>query len=99
MQVREATYRRRDLTLSLGDYSANGASMAWSGDGAKFTVTIRPLSDATVTALAGAAENHERICLLLPEPLLLDLVTVERKESQGVRIVGRLVDPSSMSDG
>jgi hypothetical protein len=63
----------------------------------RFACTIGPLPDETVTALFHAAENHGRICLLLPEPLLLDVVATERKELGRVRIVGRLVDPFSMS--
>ncbi len=51
-----------------------------------------------MAALFRAAENHRRVCLLLPEPLLLDVVTLAYKEPQRVRIVGRVIDPFSMSD-
>jgi hypothetical protein len=99
MSAQEAGYRRPDLTLSMRDYSANGASVSCSGDGIKFAFTIWPLSEATVAALEGAAQDHVRICLLLPEPVLLDLEALEHKGPQRVQIVGRIVDPFSMSDG
>ena len=86
------------LKLSLRDYSINGASVGHGPAGTQFACTIGPLPDETVAALFRAAENHGRICLLLPEPLLLDVVATERKEPQCVRIVGRVIDPFSMSD-
>jgi hypothetical protein len=92
MPVQEACVRPR-----LGDYNVNGASIGHGPDGSQFACTIGPLPDETVTALFHAAENHGRICLLLPEPLVLDVVATERKELGRVRIVGRLVDPFSMS--
>ena len=97
MPVQEAPVRSQ-LKLSLGDYSVNGASIGHGPDGTQFACTIGPLSDETVAALYGAAESHARICLLLPEPLLLDVVALERKEAQRFRIVGRVIDPFSMSD-
>jgi hypothetical protein len=99
MPAQAVGYRGPQLTLRMGDYNANGASISSSRDGIKFAVTIGPISDATVTALEGAARNHERICLLLPDPLLLDLMALEHKGPQRVQIVGRIVDPFSMSDG
>ena len=97
MPVQEADVRSQ-LKLSLGDYSVNGASIGHGPDGTQFACTIGPLPDETVAALFRAAENHGRICLLLPEPLLLDVVATERKEPRSVRIVGRVIDPFSMSD-
>ena len=97
MPVQDAPARSQ-LKLSLGDYSVNGASIGHGPDGTQFACTIGPLSDANVAALFRAAENHARICLLLPEPLLLDLVATECKELHRVRIVGRVVDPFSMSN-
>ena len=97
MPVQEALVRSQ-LKLSLGDYSVNGASIGHGPGGSQFACTIGPLSDATVADLFSAAETHARICLLLPEPLLLDVVVLERKEAQRVRIVGRVIDPFSMSE-
>jgi hypothetical protein len=94
----QAVARVRRLDLKVGDYNVEGASIGCGPQGSKFACTIGPLPDATVVALEGAAQNHERICLLLPEPLLLDVVLLERKEAQRVRIVGRIVDPFSLSD-
>ena len=79
MPVQEAPGRSQ-LKLSLGDYSVNGASIGHGPNGTQFACTIGPLPDETVAALFRAAENHERVCLLLPEPLLLDVVTLEHKE-------------------
>ena len=73
MPVREADVRSQ-LKLSLRDYSVNGASIGHGPGGTQFACTIGPLSDATVAALDGAARVDARICLLLPEPLLLDVV-------------------------
>ena len=84
--------------LSFVDYSVDGGSISHNRDGTQFACTIGPLSDATMAALFRAAENHERVCLLLPEPLLLDVVTLTYKHPQRVRIVGRVIDPFSMSD-
>jgi len=89
---------RSQLKLRLGDYSIKGASIGHGPDGTQFACTIGPLPDETVAALFRAAENHGRICLLLPEPLLLDVVATECKEPRRVRIVGRVIDPFSMSD-
>jgi hypothetical protein len=80
------------LELNLGDYNVNGASIGCGRDGTKFAFTIRAVSDATVTALERAAETRGSIRLLLPRPLLLDLVALERKGPDTVRIVGRIVD-------
>jgi hypothetical protein len=89
-ELREARCVRPQLELSLGDYNVNGASIGCGRGGIKFAFTIGPISDAAVAALVATAHHHGRICLLLPQPLLLDLVAVERSE-QRVRIAGRIV--------
>ena len=78
------------LQLRLADYEVRGASMGHGVQGPSFACTIGPLSDETMAALDRAAERHGTICLLFPQPLLLELVTLERKEPQRVRIVGRI---------
>ena len=93
--LREARYVRPQLKLSLEDYNVNGASIGCGRGGIKFAFTIGPISDAAVAALVATAHHHGRICLLLPQPLLLDLVAVERKEQKRVRIAGRIVDGTS----
>jgi hypothetical protein len=90
--LQEARYARPELELSLGDYNVNGASIGCGPDGTKFAFTIGPISDATVAALERAAQTRDRICLLLPQPLLLDLVALERKGPDNVWIAGRIVD-------
>lgn len=78
------------MQLNLGDYTVNGASIGCGSDGIKFAITIWAVSDATVTALERVAETHGRICLLLPQALLLDLVALERQGQEKIRIVGRV---------
>ena len=98
MQVlKVAGYVRPPLELSLGDYNVNGASIGCGRGGTKFAFTIGPISDAAVAALVATAHHHGRICLLLPHPVLLELVAVEREEHQRVRIAGRIA--GSTSDG
>jgi hypothetical protein len=76
--------------LSLGDYSTSGASIC-NQDGTKFTFTIGPVTDVTVAALDSVAQRHGMISLYCyGRPLLFDLVSLERKEPNKVRIVGRV---------
>jgi hypothetical protein len=93
MPVQEAV--RPQLELSLGDYNVDGGSIRCSGDGIEFAFNIWPLPDATAAALAATAHHRGWICLLLPQRLLLDLLAVERKEQQRVRIAGRIVGSTS----
>jgi hypothetical protein len=79
------------LELSLAGYSVNRASIGYGPDGAEFACTIGPMTDETIAALDGAAENHGTVCLLFPQPLLLDLVAIERKGPHSIRIVGHIV--------
>jgi hypothetical protein len=84
--------RHGRLELNLADYNVNGASIGCGRDGTKFAFTIGPISDTTVAALEGMARKHGRICLYsCRQPLLFDLVVVERKERHRVRILGRIV--------
>jgi hypothetical protein len=78
------------LELTLADYEVRGASMGHGIQGSSFACTIGPVSDETMAALDRAAVRHETICLLFPQPLLLELVTLERREPQRVRIAGRI---------
>jgi hypothetical protein len=93
MPVQEAVIPQLDL--SLGDYNVDGGSIRCSGGGIEFAFNIWPQPDATVAALAARVLHHGWICLLLPQRLLLDLVAVERKEQQRVRIAGRIVGSAS----
>ena len=79
------------LELSLAGYSVNRASIGYGPDGAEFACTVGPMTDETIAALDGAAEKDGRVCLMFPQPLLLDLVAIERKDPHSVRIVGHIV--------
>ena len=80
------------VELSLADYNSYGASISCDRDGTTFAFTIGPVPDATVAALEGVVQAHKRISLnCCGQPLLLDLVALERKESRKARIVGRIV--------
>lgn len=90
--IYEAEHSRPDLELRLDDYKVSGGSIACSRDGTTFAFTIEPLSRVTMAALGDAAERQARICVYCcREPLLLDLVTLEREEPQRARIVGHIV--------
>jgi hypothetical protein len=80
------------LELNLADYSIQGASVGYGTEGSRFACTIEPVSDETMVALDRAAASHGTICLLLPKPLLLELVTFERRGPHRIRIVGRMFD-------
>jgi hypothetical protein len=86
------------VELRLGEYHVHGGSISSGPQGMLFACTIDPLSDETIAALGGAVEHHRRIRLLLPRPLLLDLVSLERKEPRSVRIVGRIIDLTKAGD-
>jgi hypothetical protein len=81
------------LELTLGQYQVGGASITHGPRGSTFGCTIGPVSAETLAALDGAVRDRSTLRLLFPEPLLLDLLELERKEPQRVRIVGRIVDP------
>ena len=92
VSAQDANYVGRPLDLSLGDYNVNGGSINCGQDGTKFSFTVWPLSDALAAAFDGVVQQRGRICLhCCGEPVLLDLVSVERTEPQRVRIVGRIV--------
>jgi len=92
MQVpQEASDVRPQLELSLDDYKVTGGSIGYGRGGTTFAFTVGPLSDSTVAVLDSVAQAQGRICVYCcREPLLLDLVALERKEPSRVRIVGRI---------
>jgi hypothetical protein len=92
MPAKEERHIGTQLELKLADYEVGGASLNHGLEGSSFACTIGPVSDETMAALDRAAESHGTICLLLPQPLLLELVTLERREPKRVRIVGRIFD-------
>ena len=90
MPLKEQRHTGIQLELNLADYEVRGASMGHGVDGSRFACNIGPVSDEAMAALDRVAESHGTICLLLPEPLMLDLVIVERKDPKRVRIIGRI---------
>jgi hypothetical protein len=94
MPAKEELHPGTQLELNLADYEVRGASMGHGVDGSRFACNIGPISDDALVALDRVARSHGTICLLLPKPLLLDLVTVERRDAKRVRIVGRICRPS-----
>jgi hypothetical protein len=91
--LQEAEYVKPELELSLDEHKVSGGSIAHDKAGTTtFAFTIGPLSNATETALEGVAHTHGRICLFCcRQPLVLELLTLERKEARKLRIVGRVV--------
>ena len=83
------------LELSVGDYQINGASIGFGPKGSHFACTLGPVSDETLAALDSLVLTHGKVCLLFSKPLLLDLVSLERKEPQRIRIVGRITEEVS----
>jgi hypothetical protein len=87
-----------ELSLSLGEYNVSGGSIRCNGDEIKFAITIWTVPEGTVAVLQAVARKHGRIRLLLPHPVLLNLVAVERKEQQ-LRITGRVLGSTSIGSG
>jgi hypothetical protein len=98
MPSQEVSSGNTELSLSLGDYNVVSGSIRCNQDEIKFAIAIWTLPEATAAALTATARHHGRICLLLPHPVLLDLVAVERKEQQ-LLITGRIVGSTSISRG
>jgi len=64
-------------------------------EGGLFSCSIGSISDETVAALDQAAQRHARVNLLFPDqPILLDLVSLERNAPHVVRIIGHTVKPT-----
>lgn len=87
------------LELTLVDYNIQGASIGSGPHGLQFACTIGPVSQTTVGALHGAAQSTGRVCLLFPEPLLLDLVVLEHRGPSSIRIVGHVVESVAERSG
>jgi hypothetical protein len=62
------------------------------GEGGLFSCSIGPVTEETIATLDQAAQTHTLVSLSFSDqPVLLDLVTLERKEPLSIRIVGQLV--------
>src|SRR5688572_24243675 len=95
MPAQEVGSGNTELSLNLGDYNVTSGSIRCNQDEIKFAIAIWTLPGDTVAVLEAVARKHGRIGLLLPHPVLLDLVAVERKEQQLV-ITGRIVGSTSI---
>ena len=72
--------------------AASFASMSEGGVAGLFSCSVGALADDDVAALERAAYEHTPVRLLFSEsPVLLDLVTLERREPHAVRIIGHVV--------
>ena len=81
------------LDLNLADCQVLGGSIGCGPHGSTFAFTVEPVSIETLAALDRAIDGHGTLRVLFPQPLLLELVSLERKGPRGVRIVGRIIDP------
>jgi hypothetical protein len=82
------------LELDFGtDYQISAASFAPGPGGGIFSCSVSPMADETVAALDSAIRRRGPVRLLFPghQAVLLDLVTLERKGPQLIRISGRVV--------
>ena len=62
------------------------------GEGGLFSCAVGPLPDYLMAALDEAARTHAPVRLwVYRQPILLEMVTLERKEPQRVRIIGFFV--------
>lgn len=92
--------RRGQLALELDctAYQLGGQSFTPAPNGARgglFSCSLGPLPDETIAALDKAVRAHTPVCLLFDKhPVLLEMVTLERKEARRVRIVGSVADTS-----
>ena len=81
------------LELNFGaDCDVTAASFVPEGDGGTFACSVGPLSDDLVAALNHAAQLRTPVRLLFPgdQSVFLELVTLERKGPQLMRLSGRV---------
>lgn len=91
--------RRGQLTLELDCTAHHASGQSYmpapnGGAGGLFSCSLGPLPNETLAALDEAARTHAPVRLLFDtKPLVLEMVTLERKEAHRVRIVGTVVKP------
>jgi hypothetical protein len=92
--------RRGQLMLELDCTAHQVKNASFSpapggGVGGLFSCSVGPLSDETLAALDDASRKHAPVCLVFDgQPILLEMVTLERKEAHRVRIVGPVAKTS-----
>lgn len=83
------------LDLDCSAYHVKGPAFAPACAGEQaglFSCSVGPLPDDTLVALDRAASAHNPVRLLFNgNPLLLELVALERKDPQSVKIVGHVL--------
>ena len=95
--------RRGQLTLELDctAHHVTGQSYMPAPNGAVgglFSCSVGPLPNETLAALDEAARTHAPVRLLFDEkPLMLEMVTLERKGARRVRIVGTVAKPGKVT--
>ena len=92
----QQTRRGAGSTLEFdfgADYQISAASFAPGPGGGTFSCSVSPMAEETVAALGSAIHGKNPVRLLFPghQTVLLDLVTLERKGAQLVRISGRVI--------
>jgi hypothetical protein len=81
-----------DLDCSSRKITAASFAPGPEGQGGVFSCAVATLAEETVAALDRASREHIPVRLLFDDhSLLLDLVTLERKQPQSVRIIGQLI--------
>lgn len=84
--------------LNCADYEVRDAvfTPGSAGGGGLFSCAIGPVADETMVALHRAARTQRPISLWFSDcPVVLDLVTLQRKSPQSVRIVGHVLRPTA----
>jgi len=84
--------------LNCAGYEVRDASFAPGpgGEGGLFSCAIGPVADETMVALDRAARTQTPISLWFSDcPVMLDLVTLQRKSAQSVRIIGHVLRPTA----
>lgn len=88
-------YGQLTLDLDCADYRVQRPTFTPAREGEQseiFSCSIGPLPDDTLAALDRAASAHNPVRLSFNgNPLLLDLVALERKDPRSVRIVGEVL--------
>ena len=98
MATLQARHGQLAFDLNCADYEVKDASFApgLGGEGALFSCAIARVSNETMLALDRAARARTPISLWFSDcPVVLDLVTLQRKSPQSVRIVGHVLKPTA----
>jgi hypothetical protein len=98
MAAQQERHGQLAFDLNCADYEVKDASFApaLGGEGAMFSCAIARVSNETMVALDRAARARTPISLWFSDcPVVLDLVTLQRKSPQSVRIIGHVLRPAA----